>query len=234
MPDQPQLVRARFEAAVRAFAQRTDLMPKDKFLKLQEFARARSWTVARVQDMDLLRDLFDTTIKTIDQGGTFRDFLGNLESKFETLGWSGKKPWHTELVYDQNLAMSFSAGRHEQAKDAGVKVWRYLESTAQNPREDHKKFYGKLYPIGEGPQPPLDYGCQCSWEVVFEDDDDFDPSKVENTDGPPVPSGQEFQFSPASFRQPVKVKLSDYPKELQKEIRRLSRDDPSFQVDLEG
>lgn len=48
--------------------------------------------------------------------------------------------------------------------------WEYIKSKAADPREDHKKYYGKVFSLttteGRSILPPNGYLCQCSWRVT--------------------------------------------------------------------
>lgn len=223
------VAQAPFDEAIRAFAGRSDILPKEEFLKLEEANRARAWTVARVSDLNVLNDLHQASEKISGAGGTFRGFIDALGDIMEQRGWAGLTPWHAQLVYDQNVAMGYTAGRYDQAQRAGVEYWRYLPSQAAVPREEHKPYYHRVYPMGEGPMPPLDFGCACEWEVVF--NDELDGEDVQ-THAPRVPDGQEFRFHPSSYFGPLTVRSGDYPPELLAALQRAAQNDPRIKIEL--
>ena len=216
-----------FDKAIQAFSSRQDLMTKDRFLKLEEAARARAWTVARITDAAVLKDVHTAAKKAIGSGQTLRDFIDSLNDVMERRGWSGLRPWHTKLVYEQNLSMAYTAGRYDQATDAGIKYWRYLPSTSAEPRPEHQKYYGRVYKMGEGRMPPLDFGCKCDWEVVFEDE--LEGGRA-TSEGPSIPPKQEFRYKPSDYFELVEVSLADYPEELHAAIRRIAANDKRVKV----
>lgn len=212
-----------FDSAIEAFERRTDIVTKPEFLQLSEANRARSFTVARIAELDLIADMGDAVDKVVAEGQTFRDFLDSVDDIMDRRGWTGLEPWHTKLVYDQNLGMAFSAGRFDQSRAAGIEVWRYLPSDSRVPREEHKEHYNKLFPLGQGPMPPLDFGCNCGWESVFEGE--YDPADVEGAP-PPLEPDQEFRFNPASYFEPIVIRLADYPASLHGVIRAFAQQNP--------
>ncbi len=230
----PQLVRDRFAQSVRAIAQRTDVVTKARFAKLTQAARNRSWTMARLTDLTIMRDMRDAVGVAVNEGKSFADFMASIREIMVQRGWRGPSPHHAELVFNMNMGAAFTAGRYDQAREAGVDRWRYLKSTSRVPRPEHKPFYNKVYKLGEGRHPPLDYGCNCEWETVLPGEvEDQRPTK----DGPPEPADQrgrrdKFRLRPSEFFRPVTVKLSDWPESMHETIRSLAKTDPRFKVDI--
>jgi len=205
----PDVARQRFAEAIDHCAQRTDLLPKDEFEKLQGLNRARAWTVARVTDLGVMKDLYGAVGQAIEGGQSYRDFLDSLEAIMEQRGWGGLEPWHARLVYDQNVAMAYSSGRTMQARDSGAGYWRKLPSRAAAPRPEHARFDNQVFSFSQMGPPPWDFGCQCEWEPVFDDElADYPPSSTR----PNVP-GQAYQFDANDYFRPVELRRGDYPRE---------------------
>lgn len=101
------------------------------------------------------------------------------------------------LILEQNTRMAAAVGRWQVSMDAEIRdrwpCWRYIGSTARNPRDTHARFAGKVFrkddPIWHKIYPPSDFGCKCDVE-----DCDEEPDKAPKTVEPP-PSG--FAFDPA-------------------------------------
>jgi len=214
--------------AVRALAGREDILPKKAFVALTEAARARAWTMARVTDLRVLKDMQRAVERAVAEGQSYREFVGSIIDTMRRRGWTGPEPWHGKLVFEQNLGMAYSAGRWQQARRAGAEYWRFLPSKSKNPRPEHEQYYGRIYPLGGGPMPPLDFGCKCDWEPVYADE--LEGQMVERGNGPQIPPDQEFQFRPASFFQPLRLRLSDWPAALHGALRRLAAEDPHLEV----
>lgn len=212
--------RGRFSDAIDMMAQRTDLLPKAEFLKLEGMNRSRAWTVARVADLDILKDLHGAVGQAVEGGQSHREFLDSLDDVMAKRGWGGLEPWHAKIVYDQNVGMAYTTGRTSQARDAGVSKWRKLPSTSRNPRSEHARYDGQVFTFDEMEPPPWDFGCNCGWEVVF--DDEVEPDQVDRRK--PNLSGQEFQFDASHYYRPRELRQGDYPRELWPLIRSLASD----------
>lgn len=101
------------------------------------------------------------------------------------------------LILEQNARMAAAVGQYQAGMDPDIlerfPCWRYIGSTALNPRDSHARYAGKVYrkddPIWHTIFPPSDFNCKCSVE-----DCDDEPDKVpENIELPE--SG--FSFDPA-------------------------------------
>ena len=101
------------------------------------------------------------------------------------------------LILEQNARMAAAVGRYQVSMDPEIKerwpCWRYIGSTALNPRDSHARYAGKVYrkddPIWHRIYPPSDFNCQCDVEDCDDPADDA-PKKVD-----PAESG--FEFDPA-------------------------------------
>ena len=101
------------------------------------------------------------------------------------------------LILEQNARMAAAVGRYQVSMDPEIKerwpCWRYIGSTALNPRDSHARYAGKVFrkddPIWHKIYPPSDFNCQCDVEDC-DDPADEAPKKVD-----PAESG--FEFDPA-------------------------------------
>lgn len=130
----PDLSRAQFKEAIDHFAQRNDLVTKPEFLRLQGLDRARAWTVARVTDLGVLKDLHDAVGNVIEGGQTWRDFRESLDQIMEWSSPDGTAPaagWIKSLRWDEQRGLV--AGPIEwtqRAKDLiATKEYRYFSPT---------------------------------------------------------------------------------------------------------
>ena len=101
------------------------------------------------------------------------------------------------LILEQNARMAAAVGQYQAGMDPDIlerfPCWRYIGSTALNPRDSHARFAGKVFrkddPIWHKIFPPSDFNCKCSVEDC-DDEPDKAPEKIE-----PPESG--FAFDPA-------------------------------------
>ena len=101
------------------------------------------------------------------------------------------------LILEQNARMAAAVGRYQAGRDPDIEerfpCWRYIGSTAANPRDSHARYAGHVYrksdPVWHRIFPPSDFGCKCSVE------DCDDPAETAPTDIKDAESG--FKFDPA-------------------------------------
>ena len=184
------------ELSSRAIAER--LMPK---IRAQAFFSAR---VAEARILEAIKEISDqysmgeielaearTALKRLAVGNKLDDGSGSLKN----LGSLAR----IDLILQQNAAMAAAVGQYEAGMDPDIKerfpCWRYIASTAVNPRDSHARYSGMVFrkddPIWHKIFPPWDFNCKCSVEDC--DDEPMDSSKL-------IPNGvpdSGFAFDPA-------------------------------------
>ena len=211
------------EGVIAGFRDR-DAVTRERFDELDQAARARAFTVSRVQDTQVISEMHAELAKRLMDGGTLQDFIDDIDSIAERRGFTGLNPSHTKLVFEQNEGMAQTAGRWSEAKDAGISYWRKLPTDSENPRKEHARHDGKIFPI-DGPQgpPPWDFGCKCNWEVVF---DDELPDKRKVSRARPT-KNQAYDYHPRQFFESYEVDLSAYPPSWRRRIKAELGSDPN-------
>lgn len=154
---------------------------------------AVAFTVAKALRNDILQDIRSGVDKTIADGITFDQFSKDLSPVLQEKGWWGKKrltdpktgeeklvqlgsPRRLKIIYDTNLRTAHAAGAWERIQRVKQRrpYLRYIGSVAENPREQHKKFYDIILPV-DHPfwrrfYPPNGWRCQCSVQQLSERD----------------------------------------------------------------
>lgn len=206
-----------FEQAVRALSERLKLDP-ETFLKLDRQARSRAGRIAGQFNLRMVQDVYDAAEEIIEGGGTVRDFRLAVADIPEAKGWVGDKPWHADIVFRQNAAMSYGAGHLEAMRDAGVRKWRFTLYGPSCPICDPMD--GMVFSDGDLTYyPPLHFNCDCYADPVFEDEDVevTASSTVNNTayfESQRSPGA--FRYDPSQFGRIEPLNLSDVPPALRK------------------
>lgn len=112
--------------------------------------------------------------QTVEIAGQLMDENGNLRSFHEfkkaVLGTSMKADYNKRwLLTEYNTAVRSARSAAKFKKFEAVKHLypnlEFMPSTAANPREEHKEYYGTILPIDHpwwnGHTPPIDWGCEC-------------------------------------------------------------------------
>lgn len=160
---------------------------------VEKAEHAVSFTVAKAMRNDILQDIRAGVDKAIADGITFETFSKDLSPVLQEKGWWGKKlmtdpktgeeklvqlgsPRRLKIIYDTNLRSAYAAGQWERIQRVKARrpYLRYIGSVAENPREQHKKFYDLVLPV-DHPfwskfYPPNGWRCQCSVQQLSQRD----------------------------------------------------------------
>ena len=177
------------------------LKPK---IRAQAFFSAR---VAEARILEAIKEISDqysmgeielaearTALKRLAVGNKLDDGSGSLKN----LGSLAR----IDLILQQNALMAAAVGQYEAGMDSDIKerfpCWRYIASTAINPRDSHAKYSGMVFskddPIWHKIFPPWDFNCKCSVEDC--DDEPIAPEQSKKL----IPQGEVesgFAFDPA-------------------------------------
>jgi SPP1 gp7 family putative phage head morphogenesis protein len=143
-----------------------------------------AFTVAKMMDVDLLRDVRDAVDQAIAEGTTFQDFKKSIKPRMVDAGWWGKAAMEDPLtgetqlvqlgsvrrlrtIFRVNMQMSYAAGDWAQIKENEVEA-PYLMYDAiddNRTRPEHHKWDGTILPISDGwwktHSPPNGWFCRC-------------------------------------------------------------------------
>lgn len=177
------------------------------------------------------RQTNDIAAQLMDENGNLRSFH---DFKKAVLGTSIKADYNKRWLLTEYNTAARSARTAAKFKkyEATKHLYPNLEfmpSTAANPREEHKEYYGTILPI-EHPwwnnhTPPIDWGCECGIRntdkpvtVVPEDGDPIDPvfdnnpgksAEMVNMAKHPYVNGACKVYATCPFRK--ELKLADIP-----------------------
>ncbi len=158
-----------FKEQIDFFRQKLNL-PTESWTDIWHEQHDRSFVVAGAMRDDLLGDFRTAVDKAISQGTTLEEFRKDFDTIVERYGWeyNGGRNWRSKVIYDRNLASSYSAGRWQQIQ--AVKRQRpYLRyrhmPDERYPRLEHMAWDGMILPVDHPfwltHFPQCDWGCQC-------------------------------------------------------------------------
>ncbi|MGB0218310.1 MAG: phage minor head protein [Sinimarinibacterium flocculans] len=182
LPDLGYAVTLPPEKAIAYFQQKGWRISWDWHDTLQE-AHARAFTIARMADLDLLRDVRAALDIALSQGRTDRWFQKEITSVLQERGWWGKQevevqpgetrevqlgsPRRLQLIYRQNMQGAYMAGRFAELKRIARSrpYWQYIAVMDAKTRPTHAALHGKVFrhddPIWQYIWPPNDWACRC-------------------------------------------------------------------------
>lgn len=175
-----------------------DLPPKQAidFFRSKGYAVSFAWqdmwqqehdsafTVAKMLQVDLLRDVRSAVDKALSEGQTFQQFRDGLEGRLVEAGWWGKaemrdpatgelrmvqlgSPRRLRTIFQTNLQTAYSAGHWEQIQDAKGDAPLLMYDAVQDDatREEHAAWDGTILPVDDPwwstHMPPNGWNCRC-------------------------------------------------------------------------
>lgn len=137
-----------------------DLIPEN----VSAYIRYKALTIAGVEDGRLLEEVKRQIKRAIDDGIDFKEFKSKVNAIFDSYGVSKVSHNHLQTVFRTNVFAAYSLGQLSQVKGMPDRfpMWRYMAIKDVRTRASHLELNGKLFKVGEGPIPPIDYGCRCT------------------------------------------------------------------------
>src|SRR5690606_10318034 len=120
---------------------------------------------------DLLNDLANAVMTTIQNGGTIESFRADFDAIIDRTGWSynGERNWRTRVIYSTNMSSSYHAGRLSQLNDPDLQAVApfrmYRHGGSAEPRQEHLKWDKITLPATDPwwytHYTPNGFGCSC-------------------------------------------------------------------------
>lgn len=92
----------------------------EEYAQFTADARARTFTIAKVTQLDVLQDVLDALTKAAEDGTPYSEFKKEIKTLLEPKGWYGKQtttdttpltPWRLNTIYRTNMQSAYSSGR---------------------------------------------------------------------------------------------------------------------------
>lgn len=174
----------------------------------------KAFTVAKMLDIDLLKEVHQQVTDAIETGSTFQEFVKNLTPKLQSAGWWGEKVVldpltgnavtsqlgsvrRLETIFRTNMMSAYAAGSWQQIIDQ-VDDAPYLLYDAVDDgrtRAEHRAWNNTVLPASDKfwntHYPPNGYNCRCS--VIQLDDTDLDRLSLRVTKPAPKVMRREWE-----------------------------------------
>lgn len=154
-------------------------------------AHAKAFTVAKMTDLDLLKDTKEMLQKALKEGWTEKDFQKSASEMFQKRGWWGKQevlnpstgktetvqlgsPYRLRTIYKTNMQTAYMAGRYKnQIENAeNMPYWQYIAVMDKRTRPSHSALNGIILkyddPFWDTCYPPNGWNCRCRVRAVDE------------------------------------------------------------------
>lgn len=200
--DQPD-IRASFTPD-RAIEQLTTKLPipKEMFELLSGQMKARAFTIARWNKIDLLDKVRDSLGTALKEGMPFNKWKSSIRDTLDKSGWVPANAGHLNLVYETNMLQAYGAQRYKGMKLAAElrPYWQRKEVIDDRTRESHKKLHNLIYhhthEFWKTHYAPDDYHCR-GWQVTLSARQVKAKGLKIQEEIPDYIKGQGFQGNPA-------------------------------------
>ncbi len=142
-------------------------------------------TIAKMMDMDLLQDMYDSLLQAQKKGWTLEQWKDRMIPHLQANGWWGRQAVvdpisgktivaelgssrRLDVIFRTNMQMSYAAGQWQQI-EANKKIMPYLLYNAVDDfrtRDEHRALDNKVYPVDHyfwfTHYPPNSWNCRCS------------------------------------------------------------------------
>ena len=130
------------------FFRKKDVVPKDVFERLEDGAKARAFTVARMESQELLNMVHAELGRMIAEGADLRQFRKFMNDKIASAGWVPASSSHIDTIARTNLAQAQTVGRLVDSTQPGVLAdrpyWQIRGINDDRQRENHKAVDGAV------------------------------------------------------------------------------------------
>lgn len=152
---------------------------------LWQYQHDEAFTVAKMMQVDLLKDVRAAVDKAIANGQTLAEFQSELKPRLVEAGWWGRaemvdpvtgdevvaqlgSPRRLRVIFETNMQTSYAAGHWAQIRQtkADAPFLMYDAVHDANTRPEHAAWDGTVLsaddPWWQTHYPPNDWGCRCS------------------------------------------------------------------------
>ena len=151
-------------------------------------AHKKAFTVAKMMNLDLLKDTQASLDKAFKEGVGFDEWKKSVKPMLAKKGWLGnikvKDPKTSEekeiyvgnrrlrTIFNTNMRTAYAKARYESQMQSLGEYFRYTAVLDGRTREAHRKLHGKTLPktdkFWDTNYPPNGWGCRCKVQVLTE------------------------------------------------------------------
>lgn len=151
-------------------------------------AHKKAFTVAKMMNLDLLKDTQASLTKAFKEGVGFDEWKKSVKPMLAKKGWLGnikvKDPKTDEEkeiyvgnrrlrnIFNTNMRTAYAKARYESQMESLGEYFRYTAVLDSRTREAHRKLHGKTLPktdkFWDTNYPPNGWGCRCKVQVLTE------------------------------------------------------------------
>lgn len=161
------------------------LRPTFSYAEMVKGEHANSFTIAKMLDMDLLQDVYDSLLQAMAKGESMAAWKKRIIPHLQANGWWGKQAMidpktgqqimvqlgsvrRLELIFRTNMLSAYAAGQWQQIQETknALPYLRYNAVDDLRTRDEHRAWDNKIYPVDHPfwrTHYPLNgWNCRCS------------------------------------------------------------------------
>lgn len=179
------------------FLEQKRALSKEEYLKLEDMARAKAFTVGGYTSAEILEEFLRELKLAVEEGTTLTTFRERMNQFLERNGYDGINPWKAENIFRTNLQTAYNAGHYRRMTSPNLlrnrPYWKYVTAGDNKVRESHAEMDGRVYraddPIWNTWYPPNGFKCRCT--VVSMTADQVERAGLRVYDRPPFEISRE-------------------------------------------
>ncbi|PKZ28668.1 phage head morphogenesis protein [Campylobacter ureolyticus] len=150
--------------------------------EIKHDAHKRVFTIAKMMNLDLLKDMQSSLTKAFHNGVTFDEWKKDIIPHLKKSGWWGEievddpksgKPKKVfvgarrlKRIFDTNLRTSYAGAKKQSLDESSLEYYRYTAVLDSRTRPTHRAMHGiilpKDHPFWKNNFPPNGWGCRCT------------------------------------------------------------------------
>jgi len=166
------------------FLRAKHLMPRWDYDEVLSEEQAFGFMVAKIMDLDILRDLHESLVNALEAGIPFKKWRRDLEPTLRAKGWWARRnvidprtgqvgtvdlrrPWRLRVIYDSTMRSARAAGQYQRAQrtKAALPYFVYELGPSKRHRPAHVRLRGLTMavdnPAWDTLMPPNGWNCKC-------------------------------------------------------------------------
>jgi SPP1 gp7 family putative phage head morphogenesis protein len=190
-----------FDDAIQFFRDKVVLSPKE-FYKLTGEARMRAFTVSKVMEAEIIKDVHEQVLSALRLGTPFSEFRDKVMPALERAGWTGDMAYRVDNVFRTNIQSAYQAGHYKRMMQVvnARPYWQYVAVMDSRTRPTHASRNGTVLPANDPwwdtNFPPNGFRCRCTVRSLSKSEVARDDLPIEDGENLKNVADPGFEYNP--------------------------------------
>ncbi|WP_250278784.1 phage head morphogenesis protein [[Clostridium] colinum] len=194
----------KFEDAIKYFNKKIPITKED-YKKLDDKYKNLAFTIANYSNINLLNEIFQLLLTTIEEGESLNTFKNLLNDCLEDWGYDKENDYKIDLIYRNNIQTAYQVGHYEMLTDSDVleyrPYWQYDAIEDDDTRPEHKALDGLVFkaddPFWKTWYPPNGHRCRCTVKSLSRKDVERKGLSIKKGEDIKILPDKDFNYNPA-------------------------------------